>query len=69
MTILISLLIHITCTQNMKSNICMDIKKHKHENCLIRTKIRNVTTDRICRTFFLLFSVDLDKQNKLVNNN
>ena len=68
MIIPISLLIYITRTQNMKSNACMD-KKHKHENRLIRTKIRNETTNRVCETFFLLFSVISNKKNKLLNNN
>ena len=49
----------------MNSNTCMYIK-HKHENCRIHTKIRNETTNRVCRTFFFVIFYRFNKQNRLV---
>ena len=55
MIIPILLLIHITYTQDIKFNTCMDVEKHKHENYSIHTKIRKETTNRIGRTFFFCY--------------
>ena len=48
-----------------------EAKKYRHEHWLIRTKLRNKTTNRACirLSFFCYFSMDSNKQNKLVNNN
>ena len=53
----------------MNSNIYMYVK-HKHEDCPIHTKEQNETTNRArVRLSFLLFSVDSNKQDNLMNNN
>ena len=62
---------HNIHTQNMKFTTYIECKeKCKHENYFIHTKIRKNNELSLYRTFFfLLFSVDSSKQNKLVNNN
>ena len=62
----------ITCLSNKNKQFTSKhgCKKHRHEHWLIRTKIRNKTTNHACirLSYFAIFFVDFNKQNMLKNN-